>query len=147
MKGVQGPSAFKRLVAALEPWLDQVVIAGGWAHQLYRLHPYAQELDYPPLTTLDTDVAMPTKLRVGEQDLRERLLAYDFTEEFLGDDHPPATHYHLGHGTSGFYAEFLTPLTGSEYDRKNKRKATMEIAGIASQRPGAVAEYGYTLVT
>src|SRR5258708_15159363 len=52
MNGVQ--DAFGRLVADLEPWLDQVVVVGGWAHQLYRLHPNAQELSYPPLTTLDT---------------------------------------------------------------------------------------------
>ena len=36
---------FARLVDALEPWLDQVVIIGGWAHRLYRLHPLAQPLD------------------------------------------------------------------------------------------------------
>jgi len=134
MNGVQDPDPFRRLVAALEPWLDQVVIIGGWAHQLYRLHSHAQELDYPPLTTLDTDVAVPAKLPVGEQDIRARLLAHGFTEEFLGDDHPPATHYRLGGEASGFYAEFLTPLVGSEYDRKHKRKATTEIAGISSQQ-------------
>ena len=134
MNGVQDSSAFRRLVAALEPWLDQVVIVGGCAHHLYRLHPYAQKLDYSPLTTLDTDIAVPAKLQAGGQDLRERLLAYDFMEEFFGDDRPPATHYHLRDESSGFYAEFLTPLTCSEYDRKNKRKATMEIAGIATQR-------------
>jgi len=134
MNGVQDPDPFRRLVAALEPWLDQVVIVGGWAHQLYRLHPYAQKLDYPPLTTLDTDVAVPAKLPVGEQDIRARLLAHGFTEEFLGDDRPPATHYRLGGEASGFYAEFLTPLVGSGYDRKQKRKAAMEIAGIASQQ-------------
>ena len=134
MNGVRDLDLFRRLVAALEPWLDQVVIVGGWAHQLYRLHPHAQELDYPPLTTLDTDVAVPANLPVGEQDIRARLLAHGFTEEFLGDDHPPATHYHLGGEASAFYAEFLTPLVGSEYDRKHKRKATMAIAGIASQQ-------------
>src|ERR1700679_4262782 len=31
---------FARLVDALEPWLDQVVIIGGWAHRLYRLPPF-----------------------------------------------------------------------------------------------------------
>jgi len=134
MNGVQDPDPFGRLVAALEPWLDQVVIVGGWAHQLYRLHPDAQELDYQPLTTLDTDVAVPSKLPVVEQDIRQRLLAYGFAEEFFGDDHPPVTHYHLGGQTSGFYAEFLTPLIGGPYDRDDKRKATMEIAGITSQR-------------
>jgi hypothetical protein len=45
MNGVQNTDPFKRLVAALEPWLDQVVIVGGWAHQFYRLHPHAQQLD------------------------------------------------------------------------------------------------------
>jgi hypothetical protein len=134
MNGAQNSDAFKRLIAALEPWLDQAVIIGGWAHQLYRLHAHAQRLDYAPLTTLDTDVAVPAKLPVGEQDIRARLLAHGFTEEFLGDDHPPATHYNLGGDASGFYAEFLTPLAGREYDRNHNRKATMEIAGISSQQ-------------
>src|SRR5437763_661786 len=61
-------------------------------------------------------------------DIRERLLAHGFTEEFLGVDDPPATHYHLRDEASGFYAEFLTPLTGSSTDRKGQRKATLEIA-------------------
>jgi len=132
MNGVQDP--FSRLVVALDPWLDQVVIIGGWAHQLYRRHPAAQELDYPPLTTLDTDVAVPLKLPVREQDIRARLLAHGFTEEFLGDDRPPATHYHPGDEASGFYVEFLTPMIGGEYNRKGRRKATTEVAGVASQR-------------
>lgn len=72
---------------------------------------------------------MPAKLPVGEQDIRARLLAHGFTEEFLGDDHPPATHYRLGGEASGFYAEFLTPLVGGGYDCKHNRKAAMEIAG------------------
>lgn len=134
MNGAQDPSPFSRLVAALEPWLGQVVIVGGWAHQLYRQHPHAQELDYPPLTTLDTDVAVPARLPVVEQDIRQRLLASGFTEEFLGDDRPPATHYHLGSEASGFYAEFLSPLIGAGHGRNGKRKATVEIAGIASQQ-------------
>jgi hypothetical protein len=50
-----GNEAFARLVVAIEPWLEEVVIIGGWAHQLYRLHPSAQALDYVPLTTLDAD--------------------------------------------------------------------------------------------
>jgi hypothetical protein len=45
-----------RLIEALDPWLSQVVIIGGWAHRLYRLDPRAQKLAYPPLTTLDSDV-------------------------------------------------------------------------------------------
>ena len=133
MADIQNLNPLGRLVDALDPWLDQVVIVGGWAHQLYRLHPHAQQLDYRPLTTLDTDIALPAKLPVGVEDIRERLRARGFTEEFLGRDHPPATHYHLGGEESGFYAEFLTPLM-VVIDRHHKRKATMEISGINSQQ-------------
>src|SRR5438552_11501116 len=55
--------AFARPIVVIEPWLGEVVIIGGWAHQLYRLHPSAQALDYVPLTTLDTDVALPPTFR------------------------------------------------------------------------------------
>ena len=39
MAGPSDVEYFARLVEALDPWLDQVVIIGGWAHRLYRLHP------------------------------------------------------------------------------------------------------------
>lgn len=134
MNGEQIPEPFGRLVAALGPWLDQVIIVGGWAHRLYRLHPDAQELDYPPLSTLDADVALSPAVIAGETDIRTRLLNFGFTEEFSGEAHPPATHYHLGGDNSGFYAEFLTPLTGSAYDRKLRRKTTIDIAGASTQQ-------------
>jgi hypothetical protein len=127
-------ASFARLASALEPWLLQVVFIGGWAHKLYRLHPQAQELDYAPLTTLDADLAIPAKFPAQAPDIRDRLLSNGFTEEFLGDERPPATHYRLGREPSGFYAEFLTPLAGSEYDRGSRRKATVEIAGVTAQR-------------
>ena len=134
MNGANISDPFGRLLAALEPWLDQIVIVGGWAHRLYRLHPYAQALDYPPLSTLDADVAMSSTLMIEEQGIHARLLAFGFEEEFFGDNRPPATHYHLGGETSGFYAEFLTPLIGSEHDRKQKRKAVMEVSGTSTQQ-------------
>jgi hypothetical protein len=59
---------FARLIEALHPWLDQVVVIGGWAHRLYRLHPLAQRLEYDPVATLDTDIAMPAELHVTGQD-------------------------------------------------------------------------------
>ena len=134
MTDLDGLAGFSRLVSALSGWLDRVVIIGGWAHRLYRLHPHAQPVDYAPLTTFDTDVALPSELATTTTDIRQRLLAQGFTEEFLGDDRPPATHYRLADETSGFYAEFLAPLTGSAYQRKSVRKATARIAGVTSQR-------------
>jgi hypothetical protein len=126
--------AFSRLVRALDPWLDRLVIIGGWAHRLSRLHPHAQALDYAPLATLDADIALPAGLLTTTPSIRDRLRAYGFTEEFLGDDRPPATHYALRDEASGFYAEFVTPLTGGAYDRRSKRKATIQIAGVTSQQ-------------
>jgi hypothetical protein len=124
---------FVRLIEALEPWLEEVVLIGGWAHRLYRLDPRAQGLAYPPLTTLDSDIAVPSKIEAKETSIRDRLLAAGFQEEFIGEDRPPATHYHLV-GQAGFYAEFLSPLVGSEYGWKGERKATRIVGGISSQQ-------------
>jgi hypothetical protein len=122
--------AFSKFIAAIEPWLGEVVFVGGWTHRLYRLDPRARKLDYLPLTTLDGDVAVPPKLKEEESTVRKRLLEAGFEEEFIGEDRPPATHYHYG---KGFYAEFIAPLEGSEYDRTGKRKATKEVGGVSSQ--------------
>jgi len=124
--------AFSKFIVAVEPWLGEVVLVGGWAHRLYRLDPRARKLDYLPLTTLDGDVAVPPKLKKEESTVRKRLLQAGFEEEFIGEDRPPATHYHYGK-RGGFYAEFLAPLEGSEYDRNGKRKATKEVGGVSSQ--------------
>jgi len=130
----QTSDPFARLLAAREPWLEQFVMVGGWAHRLYRYHPDAQVLDHPPLSTLDADIALSPALMAGDKGIHSRLLAFGFSEEFFGETRPPATHYHLGGETSGFYAEFLTPFACGEYDRKHKRKAMTEIAGTSTQQ-------------
>jgi nucleotidyltransferase-like protein len=124
--------AFSKFVEAIEPWLEELVLVGGWAHRLYRLDFRARKLEYVPLTTHDGDVAVPPKLKQEEATLRTRLLKAGFQEEFEGEDRPPSTHYHYGK-RGGFYAEFLAPLVGSEYDRRGSRKATKEVSGVSSQ--------------
>jgi hypothetical protein len=59
LKGDNELEPFVRLIEALEPWLEEVALIGGWAHRLYRLDPRAQGLTYPPLTALDSDIAVP----------------------------------------------------------------------------------------
>ncbi len=125
--------SFALLMDALAPWLDQAVIIGGWAHRLYRLHPFAQPLDYEPLATFDTDIAVPIELPPRGQGIRERLVTNGFTEELLGETKPPAIHYRLVTGGTGFYAEFLTPLVGSAH-KGGKRDATASIAGVSAQK-------------
>jgi hypothetical protein len=126
-------ASFARLMESLRPWLDQVVIIGGWAHRLYRLHPLAKRPQYEPLATLDADVALPRRLRVAGDEIYQRLRANGFEPEFLGHHRPPAAHYRLTDPGAQFYAEFLTPLAGSAVARRGRQKATQNIGGISSQ--------------
>jgi Nucleotidyltransferase len=128
-----GNDHFVRLVQALNPWLNQIVIIGGWAHRLYRLHPLSQRLEFSLLTTLGADVAIPEKLPVFGQDLHERLKESGFEDVFLGEHRPPVTHYRLGENAAGFYAEFLTPLIGGTENR-GKPMATISVAGVTCQK-------------
>lgn len=130
----QGEADFAHLIVTIEPWLKKVVIIGGWAYRLYWLAPNAMILNYPPLMTLDADLALPTQLGTNHDDIREKLLANGFEEERFGEDSPPGTHYRLTDARSGFYAEFLTPLIGREYRRGGTRKATERVAGVVSQQ-------------
>jgi hypothetical protein len=125
---------FALLLDALGPYVDRLVIVGGWAHRLFRHHPLAQTVPYPALMTRDTDVAIPPGIRIDEDSLRERLLARGFTEEFVGDDRPPVTHYVLGGDDAGFYVEFLTPLQGGEFRRDGTRDVTLSVSGISAQK-------------
>ena len=85
------------------------------------------------MLTLDTDVALPVRLEVREQDLRDRLASAGFKERFLGEHQPPATRYRLGEEEGSFYVEFLTPFIGSEHDRDGNLRATTRVAGVTSQ--------------
>jgi hypothetical protein len=129
---VEDLEAFARLLAALRPWLGQLVVVGGWAHRLHRFHRLAKSPNHLPLRTRDTDLVFsPEEALAG--DVLKALTEAGFTEEFLGEDSPPATHYRLGDEDAGFYAEFLTPLVGSEMKR-GKRDATVSKAGITAQK-------------
>jgi hypothetical protein len=95
--------------------------------------PSHKRFDTKPLLTLDTDVAIPGRLEAREQNLRQRLTSAGFRERFLGEHQPPATRYQLGDEEGSFYVEFLTPLIGSEHDRRGNRRATRRVAGVTSQ--------------
>ena len=124
---------FAKLVQALSPWRQQLIFIGGWCHRLHRLHPSANLPDYPPVLTLDTDLAFANKEPI-EGDIKQALLQRGFQEQLSGDHRPPAAHYTLGDKAGGFYAEFLTPLTGSGQKRSGEADATMEKAGISAQK-------------
>jgi hypothetical protein len=124
---------FSVLVDALRPWLGKVVIIGGWAHRLYRERPEAVAPPYEALRTEDADVALGPGTIARTEDLRGRLIAWGFLEEMSGDDQPPIMHYSLAREELGFYAEFLTPLLGSERRRDGSRNVTERIGGVVAQ--------------
>jgi hypothetical protein len=110
-----------------------VVIVGGWAHRLHRLHPLATDQDYQPLRTRDVDVAFSLDAPL-EGDIREALDKAEFKAELSSEFTPPVTHYRLREEDAGFYAEFLTAKLGSELNRDGQRDLTVSKAGITAQK-------------
>lgn len=130
---------FSSLAVTLEPWRKQIVFVGGWAFRLYRYEPRAYTPHHNPIFTQDADVAYDKREPLGG-DIKKALEGAGFTEEpnLAGGFRPPAMRYNLGGDTSGFYAEFLTPLTGSGKKRDGRgawqEDATEVHAGIVAQK-------------
>lgn len=131
---------FSNLARTLAPWRARIVFIGGWAFRLYSYEPRAWKPDHKPIFTQDADVAYAARERL-EGDIRKALEGAGFKEEpnFAGGFKPPAMRYTLGKHANGFYAEFLTPLTGSP-QRRNKitrqleQDATEVNAGVVAQK-------------
>lgn len=129
---------FSTLAATLEPWRHQIVFIGGWAFRLYRYEPRAYKPDYKAIFTQDADVAY-AKQQAFEGDIKQALEGAGFKEEanLAGDWKPPAMRY--TYGTDGFYAEFLTPQSGTG-KKRNKLTRVMEVdhtepnAGVVAQK-------------
>jgi hypothetical protein len=125
-------AAIARLIEALRPWHDQLVIVGGWAHQLHRFHAWATVPSYAPLRTRDADVAFSLDAP-PTGDVRAALERADFKEVLSGDHRPPVAEYRLGDEHDGFFAEFLAPLSGSE-TKRGRADATVKRAGVTAQK-------------
>ncbi|MGH9313405.1 MAG: GSU2403 family nucleotidyltransferase fold protein [Vicinamibacterales bacterium] len=126
-------AAIARLLDALRPWLGHLVIVGGWAHRLHRFHPLAHPPAYAALRTKDADLAFSTSAPLMG-DIAAALKAADFQEDFSGEHTRPITQYRLRADDEGFFAEFLTPLHGSEVKRNGQADITMKRAGITAQK-------------
>ncbi len=122
-----------RLIEALRPWHGDLVFVGGWAHRLYRFHPSALQPSYQAVRTRDADVAFSLQARL-KGDIAEALLEAGFRQELSSEHEPPISQYRLGAEDEGFYAEFLTPLLGSDTRRDGSLDATVEKAGVTAQK-------------
>jgi hypothetical protein len=126
-------AAFARLIEALGPWLNQLVIVGGWAHRLYRFDRLAQPLPYRPLMTKDADVAFASNAPLTG-DIGAALAGAGFEQKLSGEHIPPITEYKLGGEEQEFSAEFLTPLLGDGLKRDGSNDVTVKKAGITAQK-------------
>lgn len=124
---------FARLAQALQPYRADLVFVGGWAHRLHALHRLAGSLNFAPLMTRDADIATPLRVQPRAQDLRTLLIGAGFSEELLGEDKPPVTHYRLG-GKGGLFVEFITDQPGGGYKRDGQRDDTILVSGVTAQK-------------
>ena len=112
---------FRRVVAALGPYRESVVLVGGYARDLYRLHPGWREPGLQAATTNDVDLAVADPLRVmGDGGLHAALLAQGLVPRFrLGLAHQPvASAYFAAENPAPRptdpHVEFVTPLRGPD---------------------------------
>ena len=126
-------AAFSKMIEALKPWHAEVVVVGGWAHRLHRLHGGVRPLTYQPLQTRDADIAFGSAQSL-KGDIGAALRSAGFHQDMTGEQVPPVTQFRLGAEDRGFCVEFLTPLRGSGYTRTGKPDATMARAGVTAQK-------------
>ncbi len=81
-----------RGLGAIEPYLDVVVVAGGWVPHIYELL-YDATLPSRSPRTRDIDLAVPRSVPVRDRSIDELLKGADFRCEFHSLDSPPVTKY------------------------------------------------------
>lgn len=132
------------VLRAIAPYLDTLVLVGGFAVSLYRLHPRAARTEIPHLYTFDADFAVPPEVRIkAGRSLSVLMAAAGLEPRFFGDSVPPVMKFFPGRAEADaeaaardqYYVEFLTPLIGPATDRAGRAIATKEIQkGVAAQR-------------
>jgi hypothetical protein len=113
-------AAMARLIHALRPWLEKLVIVGGWAHRLHRLSPLATPPRYQPVLTLDADVAFSLDETL-EGNIAAALKAADFREQLSGEHTPPVSHYTLGEEKQGSMRSSSLRWPGAESGATGRR--------------------------
>jgi len=97
---------------ALRPYLDDMVIAGGWVPYLYAAHerPSGEAV---ALKTRDLDVAVSREVPEREKPIDQLLDEAGFTCEFRSLETPPVTAYVATHAGDEVEIEFITNAKGA----------------------------------
>jgi len=136
------PEAFLvHVLRAFEPYLDRLVLVGGFAVRLYEQHPRAIPAATRILRTFDADLATPARLPVRGRPLAALAAAAGLQPDFRGDRIPPVMRFVFAppsgtaEGEEEYSVEFLTPLTGPPVDRAGRVPVTTDVqAGVTAQR-------------
>jgi len=124
---------FASLLQALEPHLGSLVIAGGWATRLYRLHDRVMAVSFDALLTDDADIALPENMAEDSPSIHDSLISAGFEEVMGGKSSPPVTHYVTPEGD--FEVEFITHQRGGPESRAGQN-VTALVGGVTAQRLG-----------
>lgn len=100
-----------RGLTAIEPYLDEVVIAGGWVPHLYELLYDSTKAGRSPRTR-DIDLAVPRSVAVKGESIDQLLKAADFDCLFFSASTPPVTRY-VAKDDTNIEIEFITDAPGA----------------------------------
>ena len=125
---------FVRIIKALRPYLDQLVIGGAWCHRLLHFHLLATPPQFTPLMSEDADIVTPEQLPRRSPSIAEALKAAGFRPSFTGSDRLPVTKYYPHENAKGLYVEFIAPLRGGGYTRKGEPDDILMVSGITAAK-------------
>jgi hypothetical protein len=136
-----GDEFLAHVLQTFRPYLDTLVLIGGFAVRLYELHPRARSIEMRVLRTLDADFATPPVITPRPSGtLVELADAAGFQPDLRSEYTPPVMKFvprdpAVTSGVEQYAVEFLTPLTGRSADRAGTPLVTITIqAGLTAQR-------------
>ncbi len=97
----------------LQPYLDDIVVAGGWVPYLYAAHQPPSD-EAVALKTRDLDLAVPREVPEREKTIDQLLDEADFACEFRSRGTPPVTVYLATHAGDEVEIEFITTAQGAD---------------------------------
>ena len=134
------PDAFlAHVLGTFRPYLDRLVLVGGFAVRLYERHPRATPARIRVLRTFDADLAAPGALSPeSAPGLAVLANGAGFMTDLRGDHTPPVMKFvpkeSAASGSEQYTVEFLVPLTGPPAKRSGEPLATRAI------QPGVTAQ-------